>query len=289
MRRAQRARRNAARPAQRRSYQRELLLDTMVAEHAGRDAARRPRPAHRARQHRARASCSPAAGASRAVDFAELLARVRRRLREAIERGGDGLFSRRARRRCEETLPPRASASSRSTAAARAVRAAPAHARAAPPGSADVEEGDPRDQPRAQQLARAGRVARALGARAGRGAAKHAAAATRSSRRSSERARHLKHFIEGYARFAKLPAPRHEPVAVARAASTGCARRSRSSVEGALPERARLLRSGAARAGARQPAEERARVRLAARDAICASRCAAATAVAIEVRIAAPA
>src|SRR3546814_6590504 len=45
---------------------------------------------------------------------------------------------------------------------ARAGAAAPAHRRAAAAGGADVEEGDPRDQPRAQQLAGADRLARAL-------------------------------------------------------------------------------------------------------------------------------
>jgi two-component system nitrogen regulation sensor histidine kinase NtrY len=88
---------------------------------------------------------------------------------------------------------------------ARAAAAAPAHRRTAPPGSADLEEGDPRDQPRAQQLAGADRLAGAFRRRAG--AARPARAAGEVFATIEDRARHLEGFIRGYARFAKLPQP----------------------------------------------------------------------------------
>ena len=81
-----------------------------------------------------------------------------------------------------------------------------AHARDEPAGGRDLEEGDPRHQPRAQQLARAAVVARAL-RQARRRAIRRARSSSSSSRRSRSARLHLKRFIEGYARFAKLPRP----------------------------------------------------------------------------------
>ncbi len=62
-------------------------------------------------------------------------------------------------------LPPRPPQLPPQRPRARAAAAAADHRRAAPAGSADLEEGDPRDQPRAQQLAGPGRLARAFGRR----------------------------------------------------------------------------------------------------------------------------
>ena len=74
-----------------------------------------------------------------------------------------------------------------------------------------MEEGDPRDQPRAQQLAGADRLARAFGRRTRCGAAS-CERLPKALATIEERARHLEGFIRDYARFAKLPAPRLEAV-----------------------------------------------------------------------------
>ena len=77
----------------------------------------------------------------------------RRQLVRHRQRGG-------GRRRAG--LPPRPPQFPAQRTPARTAAAAPADQRTAPAGSDDVEEGDPRDQPRAQQLAGAGGVAGAL-------------------------------------------------------------------------------------------------------------------------------
>ncbi len=97
------------------------------------------------------------------------------------------------------------------SAAAPVVPAEAAHARARRAGSRDVEEGDPRDRARAQQLARADLLA---------GAFRPPDSLPRPTptqlerifRTIEDRAAHLQTFIDGYARFAKLPRPRPEPI-----------------------------------------------------------------------------
>jgi PAS domain-containing protein len=143
--------------------------------------------------------------------IADVLARAAAPLRDAIDRGGDGLFSVGIGGRGGD-LPPVAPQFPAQRPQARAAAAATDHRRAAPAGSADLEEGHPRHQPRAQQLAGAGRLARALRRRADR-ARRAREAARRSSPPSKERARHLEGFIRGYAHFAKLPMPRTEAIA----------------------------------------------------------------------------
>jgi two-component system nitrogen regulation sensor histidine kinase NtrY len=81
-----------------------------------------------------------------------------------------------------------------------------------------------------------------------------------------ERARHLHGFIDGYAQFAKLPAPRLETVDWA-AFLAGLAAHSAFRIDGAAPSPAiGAFDAGADGAGADQPAEERARVGSAADD-----------------------
>jgi signal transduction histidine kinase len=77
-----------------------------------------------------------------------------------------------------------------------------------------------------------------------------------------ERTRHLESFILGYARFAKLPAPRLEPSTGSLPHAAGRAVIFRQI--GEAPPNLRL-RSGPAGTGAAQPAEERPRIRLARR------------------------
>ncbi|KAI1691047.1 hypothetical protein DdX_22137 [Ditylenchus destructor] len=96
-------------------------------------------------------------------------------LRDAIGRGGDSLFAvksekrrGRGRRRGRRTgLSPVAARVPAQRPPARSVAGAPAHRRTAPAGSTDLEEGDPGDQPRTQQLAGADRLAGALRWRVG--------------------------------------------------------------------------------------------------------------------------
>ena len=107
--------------------------------------------------------------------------------------------------------------------------------RTQPPGSGHLEEGDPGHQPRAQQLAGADRLPGPLGAPA-RADPDHARAWRACSPPSRSAALHLKHFIDGYARFAKLPAPRIESVAWS-ASSPSCAELAPFTLEGPLPAR----------------------------------------------------
>ena len=124
----------------------------------------------------------------------------------------------------------------------------------------DLEEGDPRDRPRAEQFARADFLA---------GAFRADPARTRRPTRSScmpvfstieDRARHLAGFIEGYAQFAKLPQPRLAPVAwevlIERLRAVVVV-----SARGLAAETRGELRHRADRAGVDQPPQERARIR----------------------------
>jgi hypothetical protein len=95
-----------------------------------------------------------------------------------------------------------------------------------------------------------------------------------------ERTRHLESFILGYARFAKLPTPRMEPVRLAGRSVDALASQVRSASGELPPEPACSTRADGT--GAAQPAEERPRIGLAAgrRGAaraavqdVCASRC----------------
>ena len=132
---------------------------------------------------------------------------------------------------------------------------------AAAQGGRDLEEGDPRDQPRGQQLAGADHVADPLGApdarrtrraRAAprRGAGHDRGARDAPARRSSTATRS----------FARLPAadearvPWHELLDGRRGRST------RSTVEGELPDAPGVARRRPDAAGADQPAQERRRV-----------------------------
>ena len=88
-----------------------------------------------------------------------------------------------------------------------------------------------------------------------------------------ERTRHLQSFIEGYAKFAKLPAPRRETMPWPRFVE-GLRSQIAFAVAGPAAGRAAELRRRADGAGAVQPAQERARVGLAARGRV-RSPCAA--------------
>ena len=167
--------------------------------------------------------------------------------------------SRSATTTSEETLPPGAPRFPPQRPAPRIAAAAPAHHRAAPAGSADLEEGDPRDQPRIEQFAGAGRIAGAFGR--GTGAPRPDRTAARPSATIEERARHLEGFIRGYARFAKLPAPRLEPVHWPRFIAQPAHARSISRSKAAEPDGHARFDAAQTRTGAAEPAQERARIR----------------------------
>ena len=153
---------------------------------------------------------------------------------------------------------------------------------------ADLEESDPRDQPRAQQFAGADLLAGAFRPRA-RAARRHGTPAGTVFDTIEERTRHLDGFIARLCAIrASCRSRGRESVewhAVPRRAGAST---TRSALHGAAAGRAGLVRSRAARAGADQPAQERARIRQRRRRgrdsasavaaAICASRCATAAA-----------
>ena len=237
-RRAQRARRRAARAAPGPGAARAAARHH-GAEHAGGDAAGRPT---RGPIVYANLAARQLLNDGRRLEGHALDDAAARRaaqpLREALARGGDGLFTVGARATSEEIYHLARRSFRLNGRAPRAAAAAPADRRAAPPGSADLEEGDPRHQPRAQQLAGADRVAGALGRRAG--AARPARApAERIFATIEERARHLEGFIRGYARFAKLPTPRARGDRLARLPRRGCAARCQFALDGAAARRQR--------------------------------------------------
>ncbi len=231
-----RAGRGAARTAPS-LVQRELLLDTMVQNTPvamllvapGGDGVRRVVFANLAARKLLHSGWK-----LEGQRFDALIGAAPVEMREALDRGGDGLFAigsddeddeEQVYHLARRQLPPQ-------RPRARTAAAAPADQRTAPPGSADLEEGDPRDQPRAQQLAGAGRVAGALGRGAACGAGRHERL-DEVFGTIEERARHLEGFIRGYARFAKLPQPRLRDGGLARLPRRGCSGRSRSSCEAA--------------------------------------------------------
>ena len=177
-------------------------------------------------------------------------------LREAVDAGHDAIFPVRLEGEDESfhLATPRLPAQ---RPAAPAAAAAPHDPRAVAPGSGDLEEGDPGHQPRAQQLAGADHVAGALGPRTGRAhrpcrdpaRLRHHRRTRRPPRALHPRLRDLRQAAGPAARGGGLGAVPRPP---ARAASL-CAR-------GHAADRARPLRSGPGRAGADQPAQERARV-----------------------------
>ncbi len=251
--------------------QRELLLDTMVQNTPVAmllfDAGRRVVYANLAARkllHEGRRM--------EGLSLESLLERAPEPLRDAVTRGGDGLFAVEQRGRGGGLLPGPARLSPQ-RAAARAVRDATPHRRAPPPGGAHLEEGDPRDQPRAQQLARADRLAGPV-----RIASWSAWASTSSSSACSPPS-------------ATAPAT-WRASSRATPASPSCRRRAPETVtwpefvervrgqtsfrlDGPLPEALRLLRPGPARAGGAQPAAQRARVRVATRGRAAARAAAA--------------
>ena len=132
-------------------------------------------------------------------------------MREAVEGGVDTLFTvSGGRGRGDLPRQPPAVHAEQPAAPAAALQAADARDGGA--GSRDLEEGDPRDRARAQQLAGADHLARALGP-AARGRAEQGERLARVFSTIEERASHLATFIDGYARFAKLPRPRPAEVA----------------------------------------------------------------------------
>ena len=247
--------------------QRELLLDTMVqntpvamllvAEHGpivfANLAARQllnQRPAR-----------------SKAISLDDIAASdAPSSLREALDRGGDGLFTvaRDGRITSEEDeiyhLARRSFTPERPPP--RAAAAAPAHV-----------------ELRRQEVQTWKKVIRVISHELNNSLAPVASLAHSGARAASPRpdraaARHLRHHRRAHAttckasstatrRFAKLPTPRRRPIAWPRFVD-GCASQIAFAVAGPLPDEPAQLRRRADRAGAVQPAQERARVGLGA-------------------------
>ena len=141
--------------------------------------------------------------------FAELLAASPEPLRQAVATEADTLFTIEGPRRIGD-LPSLAARLPAQQSAASPVPAEADDARAGAAGSRDVEESHPRHRARAQQFARADFLAGSL--RPPTVERPDAAQLERIFRTIEDRARHLHSFIDGYARFAKLPRPQPEEI-----------------------------------------------------------------------------
>ena len=158
------------------------------------------------------------------------------RLREAVRARRRRPVHRRRRGRAKRSTTSRGAASASTAARTSCSLLRQPHRRAAPPGSADLEEGDPRDQPRAEQLAGADRLARAFGRASWSGAASYERAAD-MLRRPSRSARAT--WKASSAATRASPSCRRralEPIALGALRRAAAQRRCRSRSTATLPE-----------------------------------------------------
>ena len=191
-------------------YQRELLLDT-VLQGAPVGIILEDRNGRVVYGNRAARDLLGARARLEGRMIAEVLAGCRRELREALGLAGRRALHRRRRGRGGD-LPDRPPRVPPQHAAERAPPRRAPDARAAAQGGGGLEAGHPRDEPRAQQLARAHPLARRTPRARRPGGPEHTALLEGILATIEERATHLAAFLEGYARFARLPQPRPEPV-----------------------------------------------------------------------------
>ena len=145
--------------------------------------------------------------------------RRRSRCARRSRRGADTLFTIDRGRRGGH-LPPHEPPLRAEQPAAPAAALQAADARDGGPGSRDLEEGDPRDRATSSTTRSRRSLARALGAELALAPDPERLARVFST--IEERASHLATFIDGYARFAKLPRPRPRAVRLGRAARRAC-------------------------------------------------------------------